>query len=229
MKKNSGIGRYSVGTAGTEGTFSPKNTGPSTYRKPKGDVFSQAGNLKKTTTAHTRAAWPQDMANTISHGRKVGYRQSGVPVNKYVYHNKSIGKVSITSKGHLNYKPSFPKGQGNSFVSPQVGKYMRPVVPQAAAAVGTVGVVGGAIGGLTGDTRPQTTSKSDFKPTSFGKAFAHARSTAGSNSTFTYGNKEYSTVTGDQVRASGNKGLRQYLNKNKATKSKLKYVGKRTK
>jgi len=50
------------------------------------------------------------------------------------------------------------------------------------------------------------------KDPTFGQAFKKARKEKGSNSTFNYKGKKYSTVTKDQVEKAGYSTLRQYLN-----------------
>lgn len=217
MKRITKYFKQSVASGSTEGAVTLKNAGPRSYRKNMSDV----------PRGNTRKEWKQDLEVVKSHGRATAGRVSGTPLGKLVYHNRSVGRMSLTSRGAVNYKPSFPKGSGNTFVSPKVSRAIKPIVPKVAAAAGTAGVVSALVSSMDSDTTPKSKSTgNDFKPASFGRAFAHSRKTKGPKATFKWGDKEYSTVTKDDLKKAGGMSLSEYSNKNKLKKSKLKFVTK---
>ena len=57
--------------------------------------------------------------------------------------------------------------------------------------------------------------KSSTEPSNFAQAFRQARKEKGTDSTFTYKGKQYSTVTMDEVKKAGFNSLREYLNAKK--------------
>ena len=131
---------------------------------------------------------------------------------------KDYGEKDIlgkpTKRKSIFSGPLFPKGTGGLFPKYDAALKKKQANVEAELPTSKVSTAKAPDAVLTGPKGSNKTVKADKKPKSFSEAFKMAKG----QKTFTYKGKSYARVTKDEMKKSGFKSLRAYLNAQKTTR-----------